>query len=306
MARPEILDWVEQNTGITECSFYSSLSAGAYGAALGSAFSGQFWLTGGLALVGRAAELTAEAAGCNKPPPPPVTPGEGEDCWKVNGSGSLEYFEEPGTGYWQQSYQIASEITAISNIGPSSSTPGAYNWAIRYITGSGNPASFFIYGKVEVRARLTGECTGTRPPEIPTHNPGEPIADPVTHTDSQGCNWTIQATDAYVDDSGKWHTYYTITADNDACGGPFAYWSTDGSDEKPDFVTEPGNDPEGEPYPTPPPKDYQPKFDDVQIDLDDIKKELEAIKQCACGDPKPELLGDWISIRFVSELLLSS
>ena len=57
MPRPEIIDWVEENTGITECAFYASMTYGAYGAAVKSLLTGQFWLTGGLALVGRAAEL---------------------------------------------------------------------------------------------------------------------------------------------------------------------------------------------------------------------------------------------------------
>ena len=80
MAKPEIIQWVEENTGITECSFYQTMGYEAYRAAFYSFFTGQFWLTGGLALVGRAAELTAEAAGCNKPAPPPAG---SDNCWKV-------------------------------------------------------------------------------------------------------------------------------------------------------------------------------------------------------------------------------
>ena len=304
MTRPEIIDWVEQNTGITECSFYASMSAGAYGAAFGSAFSGQFWLTGGLALIGRAAELTAEAAGCTAQlPPTEQPPYEGCKKWSSGNGQYFIYKPDGSAGVFADYVEILDVISRPEASGT--------NWILKviYIRPDGITVEGIYNDQL---ARRTAPFLFTRPvgdavcgepapePELPTHNPGEPIADPVTHTDSQGCNWTIQATDAYIDDQGQWHTYYTITADNDACGGPFAYWSTEGGD-KPDFVTDPGNDPDGNPYSPPPPKDYNPRFDDIDKDLDDIKKELDAVKDCACDDPKPELLGDWVSIRFVSD-----
>ena len=295
MPRPEIIDWVEENTGITECAFYASMTYGAYGAAVKSLLTGQFWLTGGLALVGRAAELTAQSQGCFNQPLPPPTPSD--NCWKVDGSGTFQYTTPNG---WFASIYDVEEILSqnVVEIGGILKSQGQ----IRYTAGNVQNYSVSHNGAPTQEVRLTGApCTGEEPaPPTPEHNPGDPIADPVTHTDSQGCNWTIQATDAYVDASGVWHTYYTITADNDACGGPFAYWSS-GGEGPPDFVTDPGNDPDGNPYSPPPPKDYQPDFEDIEDKIDKIKEELDAVKDCACGDPKPELLGDWVSIRFVSD-----
>ena len=295
MPRPEIIDWVEENTGITECSFYASMSAGAYGAAIGSAFSGQFWLTGGLALVGRAAELTAEAVGCNAQPPP-VSPSAGQ-CWKTDSGAYFQYTANGGwTGPGDPVYLeiLSQEVYVASSDGRTKSKGQVLNTA-----GNIQNYNWTHTDPSDTQVRLTGApCSGEAPDPDPTHNPGDPIADPVTHTDSEGCNWTIQATDAYVDASGVWHTYYTITADNDACGGPFAYWSSGG---EPKFVTDPGNDPDGNPYSPPPPEDYKPDFDNIEDKIDKIKEELDAVKDCACGDPKPELLGDWVSIRFVSD-----
>ena len=303
MSRPEIITWVEENTGITECSFYSSLTDGAYYAAFGSALSGQFWLTGGLALVGKAAEITAEMAGCNKPPPPPISPGVGVDCWEVEGYGKMETYNPlvPGWG-WAGHY--AEKVIRVTRTGPGNN-PGYSNFEVVFIDPNGATVGLPFnerYGDT-LRVRIIdAPCVGTEPePPVPPFEPGTPIADPVTHTDSQGCNWTIQASDAYIDDAGVWHTYYTITADNDACGGPFAYWSS--GEKPPEFVTPTPDDPQGDPQPPAPPPNYTSDncCKEIQEELDKIKEELDAVKQCACGDPKPELLGDWVSIRFVSD-----
>ena len=135
-------------------------------------------------------------------------------------------------------------------------------------------------------------------PEPPVHNPGDPIADPINHV-VDDCNWTIQATDAYVDDQMVWHTYYVITADNDACGGPFAYWS---SDKGPDWVAPDPPlppDPPGPPGPLPP-RDWSHRFDDIDEQLDEIQEQLDKIENCACPE-KPELAKHWRSIRFESD-----
>ena len=90
----------------------------------------------------------------------------------------------------------------------------------------------------------------------------------------------------------------TITADNDACGGPFAYWS---SDDGPHYVNPdpPIPDPP-DPVPPNPPDDWQDQFDDIGDQLDDIQEQLDKIENCACPQ-KPELAKHWRSIRFDSE-----
>ena len=211
MSRPEIITWVEENTGITECSFYTTLTYEAYRAAFGSALTGQFWLTGGLALVGGAAQITAEIAGCNKPPPPDIPPGVGVDCWKVQGTGKLESYN-PLVPVWGWNGFYAQEILSSVRTGPGNN-PGYSNFLVTWINENGVEVSEPFnerYGDY-LRVRIVdAPCEGTEPePPVPPFVPGTPIADPVTHTDSQGCNWTIQASDAYIDDAGVWHTYYT-------------------------------------------------------------------------------------------------
>ena len=296
MAKPEIIQWVEENTGITECSFYQTMGYEAYRAAFYSFFTGQFWLTGGLALVGRAAELTAEAAGCNKPAPPPAG---SDNCWKV---ATCEDIWTLNGSTW---YVYGIQGTEILSFTTTPVDENRVSAVLQYINCEGVETTYnypvLLFNGAQVAFRNV-PCEGKEPAPPPEPlPPGTPIADPVTHTTSDECNWTIQAFDAYVDDAGVWHTYYTITADNDACGGPFAYWSS--GDKPPEFVTPPGDDDEGQPYPPPPPPNYNSQncCKEIQEELDKIKTELDAIKQCACGDPKPELLGDWISIRFVSD-----
>ena len=293
-----IVQWVEDNSQALECIFYEEMMVRAYGAAVKSLFTGQFWLAGGMAAVGAATTYTWSLAGCGGDPPPPP-PSGGDNCWKV------ATCEQIWT-YYNNTWSIFG-IPSATEILSFTLTPQGENQnlgSVRFINCEGNEQTYnwsiYLPDNAAVSFRDV-PCEGKEPsPPPPEHNPGEPISAPYQHTDPDGCNWTIQATDAYVDDQGLWHTYYTITADNDACGGPFAYWSTEGG-KKPDWVQPTPDDPDGNPQPPAPPKDYNPRFDDIDEKLDDIKKELDEVKDCACDDPKPELLGDWISIRFVSD-----
>ena len=285
MAKPFIVGWIETNEKSVECNFYASMGQLAYGAAVSSLFTGQFYAAGGAALVGGAAELAYNLSDCTTPPPAP-TPGTG-DCWKVSGSGLLEYTRldpQVWTPYLRGYTEILSQTIYTGDDGELNSTGDI-------VTDSGAVTTYTVrhFNTNEARVRLSeAPCIGQSPaPDPPTHNPGGPIADPVAVTDPDtGCNWTIQATDAYVDDYGEWHTYYTVTADNDACGGPFAYWS---SKDGPNFVPVP---PDPGPDPTPPgPVDC----------CDDIKTKLDELKDCACKPEKPELWLHWRSLRFESD-----
>ena len=263
----------------------------AYAAALGSAFTGQFYATGGLALIGGAAELAYNLSECNTPPPEPPNTGS-DNCWEVTGGGIFQYstpggFVDNGFGYKKI---LSQEVVEIQGQLKSQGQIQQDDGQIQNYTVSHN-------GAPTQEVRLVGDCVSNEPaPPLPPHNPGDPIAPPQTHTDDDGCNWTIQATDAYVDEGGKWHTYYTITADNDACGGPFAYWS---SENGPDWVQP---NPDG-PEPVPPPGANQcpDPCPDNSEDFSELKKLLEEIKACACKNEKPELAGTWISTRWISD-----
>lgn len=304
MSRPGILNWIDENWADIECQFYGGVQAGAFNAAIGSAFTGKIPLALGLAGVSYAAQKTAEMAGCNYRPPesPPALIG---GCKKIQegGTGTL-YLNDgqrpaPGLAY---AYKVV-EIIAVETKFVPSLNEERWNVIYRELSSQGgtrvNDVEFAKDGAISPYATLIpnegSTCEGPAPePELPVHNPGDPISDPVTHTDGD-CNWSIQATDAYVDDQGVWHTYYTITADNDACGGPFAYWSSDDGPQyvspKPDPDSDPDN-PTVDPTPYPPP-DYNPRFDDIEEKLDELK-------DCACPEDEP-IQGQFRTISFRSD-----
>jgi len=308
MSKPGILTWVENNWETIECNFYSSLYNQAGWASAKSIYTGQFWAAGGLAVAGLALYKTAEYRGCYYKEPEP----DGENllagCQKIGeGDGTLYYnrtdSESPGAAV---AYNVA-EITKIDE--KYLNGQGKWAWEVFYKTSPRQDGTVFegsyYYIKENTRfpvATLTPNegavCEVQAPDNQPDpHTPGDPICEPYEH-EEDGCNWTIQATDAYIDDQGMVHTYYTITADNDACGGPFAYWS---SDDGPHYVhpDPPIPDPP-DPVPPNPPDDWQPQFDEINDKLDDIQEQLDEIQNCACPE-KPELARHWRSIRFESD-----
>ena len=235
-----IVDWINGNQGNVECQFYATISDVALSAALTSLYTGQFYATGGAALIGAAAEYTAELAGCNKPDLPPPPP---DNCWEVESNGTLEYTQG---GKWVGVRAGVKKILSQEVNYPSNNWPGSVG---DILLDDGQTILYSVRHSSDNRqeVRLSGTCIGNQPyPPLPDHNPGDPIADPVP-VPLDGCNWTIQATDAYVDESGIFHTYYTVTADDPACGGPFAYWST----ETDPYFVNPPEDPDGD-TPAPP------------------------------------------------------
>ena len=308
MSKPGILTWVENNWETIECNFYSSLYNQAGWAAAKSLYTGQFWAAGGLAAAGLALYKTAEYRGCYYQEPEPTEENLLAGCQKIGQGSGILYYNR--TDYDSPGAQIASGVDEILRIEEYyKATIGKWQWRVvyKYAPDRGNPDIEYDYDfdKDSTRfpvATLTpypdATCEIPAPDNQPDpHTPGDPICDPIIRYEND-CNWTIQATDAYIDDQGMVHTYYTITADNDACGGPFAYWS---SDDGPHYVhpDPPIPDPP-DPVPPNPPDDWQDQFDDIGDQLDDIQKQLDELKECACPE-KPELAKHWRSIRFESE-----
>mgnify|MGYP003323237596 CR=1 FL=1 len=309
MAVPAIVSWLDENWRTIECQFYGGVQQGAFNAALGSAFTGKIPLALGLAGVSYAAGWTAEQAGCNYVEPSPDNgPQVLAGCKKISGTGgscngnlyaNRTDSSPPGTLY-------AGDVKEITRI-ESFEDQGQVIYQVYGIRGncdiSQAETKIVQLGESLLREPYftlipKGEATCEEPapdPQLPDHNPGDPIAEPINHVIG-GCNWTIQATDAYVDDQLVWHTYYVISATTDACGGPFAYWS---SEKGPDWVApEPPGPPE--PQPPLPPKDYNPRFDDIDDDLDKIQEELKKLKECACPEEEP-IQGQFRTISFRSD-----
>ena len=292
MAKPFIVSFIETSYPTIECNFYKTMGEAAYTAAIASAFTGQFYATGGAALIGGAAELAFNLSGCDDAPPPPPS-ADAEYCYETEGCALIVWYDPPDFNMSVGGLPSDAQRIDSTSFEPTPQYHPTYGtWTVNYTKCTGGTGTY-VFPTIGPAGRNFGltnsPCVAGKPAELPPHSPGAPIADPVFVPDPDtGCNWTIQATDAYVGDDGKWHTYYTVEADNDACGGPFAYWS---SSDGPAFV--PPTPPE---EPAPPPEQYP-----AQGCCDELKELLEEIKQCACGSPKPELLGDWVSIRFVSD-----
>ena len=319
MSKPGILTWIDENWEDIECQFYGSIQQGAFSAALTSAFTGKFPLSLGLAGISYAASKTAEMAGCNYEEPqldnPPAIGGckqIAQTPWTKNNYGQLYInrtdYEEPGAPIGV--YVVS--IDRIEDFNP----PAGPSWKIFWtyinnaefsIAGDEPPTyaegSYWFY-KDSLRYPIAtlipvegSTCEIPAPDGGPgPHEPDEPICDPIVHTDFD-CNWTIQATDAYVDDQGVFHTYYTITADNDACGGPFAYWS---SGSGPQYVCPYPPVPPNPPNPPVPPPDWNPRFDDIDDTLDEIEEKLDQLKECACPEITP-IEGQFRTISFRSD-----
>jgi hypothetical protein len=105
------------------------------------------------------------------------------------------------------------------------------------------------------------------------------------------CNWTFTPKDSFIDATGAVRVYYVIEADNDACGGPFAYWS--GPSDPTPVNPNPPDCPEGEECDPIPPEPLPC--------CNDIKELLKEIKDCACNSNEQPLEGDYRTITFISD-----
>jgi len=228
MAKPPIFAVIGEQYDSIECNFYSTIAGTAYSAALVSAFTGQWYATGGAALIGGAAELTAQLAGCNDPRPPwDFHDGGKARCWKCqDGEDAAVRRYTDDTNYQEYPSLVANEVLFARYNGVND-TGG--NIIAQFRRADGTEFDYVIPGNRGDKIGLA--CTScTTEPDLPPHAPGEPISQPY-EVDDGTCRWSVQAEDSYVDDAGQFHVYYVIRAigdDDGSCGGPFSYWSTGG------------------------------------------------------------------------------
>ena len=290
-------DLIANNWKAAECKFYEGGTALAVNVAVASLVTGQFWGTIAASAGGLAFEYAAGLAGCTNNPGQPEQ-GSGE-CVQVDGCGAFQ-IEDAARG-WLSAPAAASlgntsqfrQITSFRYVPERQcSGPGAIWYEVQGINCNGDPdgwvGCFQINptGNYRILPNAGSQCTGTAPGPLP---PGA-IGEPTTVVDGD-CNWTFTPQDSFIDASGAVRVYYVIEADNDACGGPFAYWS--GPSDPTPVNPNPPDCPEGE--------DCDPIPPEPLPCCDDIKQLLEQIKDCACKDPKPELRGDWRSVHFESD-----
>ncbi len=283
---PSIVEYIEGNYGSIECAFYAGFSNVAYTAAAGSLYTGNGAVALGLAGLGFAAEYTAAVQGCNAPPEP--LEDNGMMCWGVDSCEPILASLPPYDAGINVGAPFGKEILSVTPGEPSPNNPNLNRPTIAYKDCNGVSLTYRPNANLPVEYRwgfFSGNCnkTGTGGD---IHNPGDPIGDPTTHTDPDGCVWSITPTDSYVDDSGVFHVYYSVVANDPACGGPFGYWS-DGSG--PTFVNPEFEDPDGGPPPPPgvEPRDDSPggcpcdhidaKFAEQTTQLNSITNDLSSI-----------------------------
>ena len=253
MEQPFILDWIEKNYGLNECEFYRTIGETAFTAAVVSVWTNPAL---GLSMTGAAAAAAAAYTiqGCGDEPP--VLPPTCDLCWGT--TSGYGYIQDEASGWNTHPDWATRKVKQIEKIdGPNDGGDQGIYYRIRYLLPTNFSAEdnyWVSKGTSRFRVALESGVCDVFHEDCAPHEPGEPIADPypVTDPDTQ-CEWTIQATDAYVDVNGMWHTYFTITANDPACGGPFGYWS---SIEGPDF--DPTPDPPNPPEPPRQCKDAEP------------------------------------------------
>ena len=300
-----ISDWIQDNWKAIECTTYSSLGLGAYGAAFTSLFTPAAATALGWTAIGGAFELAYNLAGCNGEPPPGPPPDGGcaGNCWEMDAPADMYVTVR---GQTPSTFPVAYNVRKIRYI---QWDQAQFQWVVFYTSWDGDDLTYRAGGLNPwdifcAYLQGSGNCIGGEPIVVPPHAPEEPIGDPTVHQDGE-CIWTITPIDAYVDASGMAHIYYRAEPNDEACGDPYEFWS---SDQGPRFVR-PNPD---SPDPTPPPY-YQPDPEPVTSNCPDpckdydgefaaIMAKLAEIQECACKDnDKVTLDGDWISTRWVSD-----
>ena len=261
MPVPQIVDWINNNNKQIECTFYDGIGGIAFTAALGSAWTAQWYATAGATAVWGAASYAAELSGCDKPARP--APDMGQCSQVENGTANLQYFnatapagsqwitltddEIPGQG---EITKILSADLIINDLQVTTDVlcEKADGTTTRWLDVKSQPVNEEYLDNFAVRLDPIGEayCFGPPPPE-----PGEPIGDPIPGPEIEGCTYTITPIEAYVDENGRWFTKFRVEGTGTDCDDPYEYWQGPGD---PIFVNP---DPDN-PDPIPPPE-YQPR-----------------------------------------------
>lgn len=237
-------DLIDNNWKAAECAFYGGGTEVAAAVALGSALTGQWWGTIGASAVGLAFNYAAGLAGCDEDPgnPEQGSPGDIPGCKRTdNGAGILV---DGATG---EDLPGAFNANLNEIVSYERTSGGLNNWTVKNRTGQTATLSYYPpQGDTAYLRLIFGDCaeSGPSPEPLPPDAIGRP-----TEVEDGDCTWTITPKDAYIDASGSVRTYYVLEANNESCGGPFAYWSG------PDGPTPVNpNPPDERPDPIPPPE----------------------------------------------------
>ena len=235
-----IRDWLDGNYNAVECRALEEVGWAAFGAALGSAFTGAWVVTAGAAAVNVAAGAAWALGGCGDeepewptdPSPPRWCEGNCRKAIRADG-------EDVGAGLMllrkggESQYITVRELISTERSGT-------------YPNGTPKVTTCFVdrFGETrcddEAEAQLWPICTEVQdgyicdgdplpdPPvgPYPPNPPRNPIGPRIPGPEIDGCNWTLTPIDSYVDESGFFHFKYEVCPDRPECGECFTYWHT--------------------------------------------------------------------------------
>jgi hypothetical protein len=254
-------DLIANHWKAAECTFYNAGTSIAAQTAWRSLLTGQYWATIGIASVGWAFQYAAQLAGCNYNPGEPSLPSGCPDdvvgCSRTeNGYGQVYDVDsgKPLPGDFNRN---------IIEIKSKDTSTGGNIWWCKTLPGQGVNGTDDVWigddppnaERVELvlsEGDCAQQCGGDDPGTPGPIGQGYEVED-------EGCNWTFTPYDSFIDQNGNVQVYWVIEADNDACGGPFSYWSgPDGPQPvnpyppTPDPPDPPDPDPPKPPNPIPP------------------------------------------------------
>ena len=225
-----IQQWLKDNTNATDCRAMEEAGWIAYSAALGSAFTGAWVVTGGAVAVNAALGAAYALAGCGDYPPEiPDVPG---NCQEVNGEAKLYVAATNVDGRYYTALKQPDKVVKIVRVEEYEASGNSYPGSRCYFTDTNGNELFLNEGNPDVGwtyrwylEPFDGSVCVINPyPEPP---PG-PIGDPIPGPTDEDCDWTITPIDSYVDNNGLFWFKYQVTPSSPECGKEFTYWSSQG------------------------------------------------------------------------------
>ena len=310
-----IQDWLRENVNEVECRALEEVGWVAFSAALGSAFTGAWVVTGGAAAVNIAASAAWALAGCGDEPPD--WPDNDTECSEeggiaegqclqavpgplTEGNCGLILFRNGGTSQYRPVRQLIK--TCRSGTYPN----GTPKVTTTFINCDGelqtdDEAEEDLWPiTTEVEDGYGCERYIDNPPP---KDPDDPIGPDIPGPeDDNGCKWTLTPIDSYVSSSGVFHFKYKVCPDKPECGECFTYWHTQ---DGPQIHTPDAPDPpppgadctceDGEPGPQGPPGPKGEKGDPGGDCCDETLSKLDQLisGQQTILDSLPEESFDW-------------
>ena len=276
-----ITDWLDGNYNEVECRALEEVGWVAFAAALGSAFTGAWVVTGGAAAVNLAAGAAWTLGGCgdqepdwpSNPTPPSIPEGQ---CLKA----VLENGQEGGCGLRLKrgngsSYLIVRELLGTERSGTFPN--GTPKVTTTYVDCSGvvqsDDEALSDLWPITTEVLDGYACAGDVSPEPepepePPNPPDNPVGPDIPGPEIDGCNWTLTPVDSYVDSNGVFHFKYKVCPDRAECGECFYYWHTQNG---PQYISPVAPDPRP---PGVEPREVRDCCDETLAKLDEILAKL--------------------------------